>query len=63
MLNTIQSKSMAATIAALTTPRDAIGPRFDAYRDELDEHNDRRERLVKVRLSLLHSLYVIYAIC
>jgi len=39
----------------LTTREDIIGT-FDAFRQELDDHNDRRERLVKVRRCCARSL-------
>lgn len=29
-------------------PRNAYTPMFERFRDELDEHHDRRERVVKV---------------
>lgn len=32
----------------LVTARDAIPAQFEAFRTELDEHHDRRERLIKV---------------
>ena len=32
----------------LVTARDAIAAQFEAFRTELDEHHDRRERLIKV---------------
>ena len=31
--------------------RDGLLTVFDQFRDELDDHNDRRERLIKVRPS------------
>lgn len=52
--------SQQATLAG----RSAIVEVFDSFRDELDEHNDRRERLIKVRIvpwhpsSLSHSTVV-----
>lgn len=36
--------------------RDSILSVFATFRDEIDEHNDRRERLIKVRPSCLQPL-------
>lgn len=45
---TIMSSAEPSNIAS----RDAIRTVFEAFRVELDDHNDRRERLIKVRAEL-----------
>ncbi|KAI8995377.1 hypothetical protein BD414DRAFT_479356 [Trametes punicea] len=37
------------TSSAALASRDSILSAYERFRDELDDHNDRRERLIKVR--------------
>ncbi|CDO70268.1 hypothetical protein BN946_scf184942.g68 [Trametes cinnabarina] len=39
--------SLAPASAAALTSRDSVLGAFETFRDELDDHNDRRERLIK----------------
>ena len=42
-------------------PKTAILSAFETFRDELDDHNDRRERLIKVSSVIVSHLLAVYS--
>ena len=46
---------MSDTTSTNLASRGAVLSVFEGFRDELDDHNDRRERLIKVRYATRFS--------